>query len=128
MDLRTITLDDLDQVCALYRQEEWPIYDEPLLRELISCSKWVGAFDGNKLMGIARYLTDGCLTIFLCEIITDPAYRRRGVGQALIDEIFKLYPRLRMDVVSDVDPFYENLGFRLLGNGYRRYASVDGRK
>lgn len=121
MEIQTITIEDLDQVHALYRQEQWPIYDEKLLRELIACSHWVGVFDQENLIGLARYITDGCLTIFLCEIITHQAHRRQGIGRAMIDEIFKRHPGLRMDAISDADPFYEGLRFRLLGNGYRRY-------
>lgn len=121
MKIRKITIDDLDQIHALYRQVKWQRYNEELLRDLISSSQWVGAFDAEKLVGIARYLTDGYLTVFLCEIITDPAYRRRGVGRSLIDEIFQRHPDLRIDAISEVDLFYEDLGFKLLGNGYRRY-------
>lgn len=74
----------------------------------------------DDIAGFARAITDGHLTIYLCEIIVRPEYRRRGYGKQLIDYLFQLYPTCRMDLLSQADQFYTSIGFRIMGNGLRK--------
>jgi len=74
----------------------------------------------SNVVGFARAITDGHVTIYLCEIIVVPEYRRYGYGKRLIDHLFTLYPTCRMDLLSQADEFYQSIGFRIMGNGLRR--------
>lgn len=74
----------------------------------------------NEIIGFTRAITDGHLTIYLCEIVIRPSYRRKGYGKLLIDHLFNLYPTCRMDLLSQADNFYKSLGFKIVGNGFRK--------
>lgn len=74
----------------------------------------------EEIIGFARAITDGYITIYLCEIVIRPAYRRNGYGKQLIDYLFNLYPTCRIDLLSQADNFYKSLGFKIVGNGFRK--------
>jgi predicted N-acetyltransferase YhbS len=46
----------------------------------------ITAWDGDKLVGIARSLTDFCYCCYLSDLAVDSAYQRSGVGKKLIAE------------------------------------------
>lgn len=81
---------------------------------------WVGA-DGARLTGyvMAREL-DGALHVY--ELAVDPAFGRRGIGTALMQETFaeaarRRLPRVTLTTFEDLPwnaPFYRRLGFTVL--------------
>lgn len=44
----------------------------------------VTAWDGQKLIGIARSLTDFCYCCYLSDLAVDQGYQRKGIGRELI--------------------------------------------
>ena len=73
----------------------------------------------GQIIGSARYLTDGLRTIYLCELLVKAEYRRQGYGSLLMTELQRLYPSLRIDLISDADAFYDSLQMRRRGMVYR---------
>ncbi len=66
------------------------------------------------LVGFARVISDHATTWYLCDVIIDPAYRRRGLGKALISHIVNLpeYSGLRgILMTKDAHGLYEKFGF-----------------
>jgi ribosomal protein S18 acetylase RimI-like enzyme len=45
---------------------------------------WIGAFDGQTLVGFIHACWDGGRHAFLLDAVVDPAYQRRGLGQSLV--------------------------------------------
>jgi len=45
---------------------------------------WVGAFDGDVLVGFVQLGWDGGVHAFLLDTAVDPAHQRHGVGRALV--------------------------------------------
>jgi GNAT superfamily N-acetyltransferase len=45
---------------------------------------WVGAFDGEMLVGFVQVCWDGGAHAFLLDTVVHPAYRRRGIGRGLV--------------------------------------------
>ncbi|MGH1565414.1 GNAT family N-acetyltransferase [Mumia sp. DW29H23] len=86
---------------------------------------WVGAVDGDELVGFVHAVGDGGAHAFVLDTVVDPAYQRRGIGLALVG-------RLRGDVASvgvtwlhvDFEPhlaaFYAACGFRDTSAGLLR--------
>lgn len=72
----------------------------------------------------AQLLTDTCVMAYLGLLIVAPESRRRGVGRALIAEVFARCGLTRVDLLSEVDStsFYESLPHRTKP-GYRLYAT-----
>jgi ribosomal protein S18 acetylase RimI-like enzyme len=44
----------------------------------------IGAWDGDRLVGAVRLLSDGYTWWVVTDIVVDPAYRRRGIGRTLL--------------------------------------------
>jgi ribosomal protein S18 acetylase RimI-like enzyme len=82
---------DVDQTIALYRAstlgERRPVDDRACMAEMLSRANLViSAWDGDKLVGIARTLTDFCYVAYLADLAVDRAYQRQGIGRQLVDQ------------------------------------------
>lgn len=53
----------------------------------------VTAWEGDKLVGIARVVTDGYFFAALADILVDPSLQRRGLGRELINRAYERTPR-----------------------------------
>ncbi|MCX6599680.1 MAG: GNAT family N-acetyltransferase [Acidobacteria bacterium] len=80
---------DLDQVIALYRSstlgERRPVDDRARMQQMLEKANLViTAWDGAKMVGIARSLTDFCYATYLSDLAVDETYQRQGIGKELI--------------------------------------------
>lgn len=77
----------------------------------------------HTVVGFARALTDGAVTIYLADLLVAPAWRGQGLGRALIDACHLLLPSTRIDLLSTTgaDEFYRAQGFRAFP-GFRKSA------
>ena len=67
-------------------QQVWPgEYDVEKTRAALTRTINITAWDGGKLAGCLRILTDGCFFGTITELLVLPACRGRGVGRALMD-------------------------------------------
>ena len=103
----------------LYAQQGWNSFSQELLEQLLTTSHWLILEQEGQIIGAARYLTAGLRTIYLCELLVKAEYRRQGYGSLLMAELQRLYPSLRIDLISDADAFYDSLQMRQRGMGYR---------
>ena len=53
----------------------------------------LGAWDGARLVGSIRILTDGYFFATIPEIMVDPEYQRRGIGRRLVELALERAPR-----------------------------------
>ena len=53
----------------------------------------IGAWDGTRLVGSIRILTDGYFFATIPELLVDPSYQRRGIGQHLMELALEQAPR-----------------------------------
>jgi len=112
---------DLDhaQVIELYRAVGWTAYtNEPnTLRAALSGStRVVIARRGQRLVGLARVVSDGASIAYLQDVVVNPNDQRIGIGTALVRAALAPYDRVRQKVLlTDDDPahrvFYEHLGY-----------------
>ncbi len=80
---------DLDQVIALYRAstlgERRPVDDRSRMQQMLEKANLVvTAWDGDKMVGIARSLSDFSYATYLSDLAVDEAYQRQGIGKELI--------------------------------------------
>ena len=54
---------------------------------------WVGAFDGDRLIGFVNVAWDGGVHAFLLDTAVEVAYRRRGIGTRLVGEAIEAVRR-----------------------------------
>ena len=61
----------------------------------------ITAWDGEKLIGISRTLTDFAYVAYLADLAVDQEYQRSGIGKQLIEETkFRLGPECMIVLVS----------------------------
>ena len=122
MIIRPASTNDFQAIYALYQTEKWMSFTEEKVTSLFSTnlSHYVVVEENQKILGFARYLTDEVMTTFLAEIIIDKSYRGKGLGQRLIEDIHKKYPLTRIELISEVDGFYQTVGFKPVGTGFRK--------
>jgi GNAT superfamily N-acetyltransferase len=110
---------DLDAVIELYRAstlgERRPLGNRDVMRAMIAnASLVVTAWDGDKLVGISRTLTDFAYVAYLADLAVHGDYQRRGIGKELIERT-----RLALDetcfitllAAPKANEYYPALGF-----------------
>ena len=76
----------------------------------------LGAYDGDKLVGIIRAVGDGASIVFVQDLLVLPDYQRRGIGARLLKTLMERYADVyQFELLTDDTPkttsFYEALGF-----------------
>ena len=71
------------------------------------------ARDGDRVVGMARLLSDGVCNAYLVDVWTMSAYRRQGIASALVRRLADSVPGQHVGLqTDDAQPFYSSLGFR----------------
>ncbi len=77
-----------DQVIVLYDEAGLPrpTSDKVRIRKMYEHSNLVvTAWDGTKLVGVSRSITDWAWSCYLADLAVSPAYKKSGIGKKLID-------------------------------------------
>jgi GNAT superfamily N-acetyltransferase len=88
------------------------------LHEAISCSLFlVAAYDGERLVGSGRIVSDGVLHALIVDVIVLPDYQGRGIGTAIMRRLTEFCEARRIRDVQlfcakGKSTFYSRLGFR----------------
>ena len=71
------------------------------------------ARDGERVVGMARLLSDGVCNAYLVDVWTASTYRRQGIASAMISRLLDAVPGQHVGLqTDDVQPLYESLGFK----------------
>lgn len=109
-----------DDVRALYDSVQWSAYTQDmdtLMGGLQGSAAVVTAFDGGRLVGLARVVSDGHTIAYLQDILVAPGHQRRGIASELLRRVFAPFGQVRQHVlITDTEQrqraFYESHGFR----------------
>ena len=70
------------------------------------------ARDGDRVVGMARLLSDGVCNAYLVDVWTASAYRRRGIASAMIRHLLERVPGQHVGLqTDDGQALYRSLGF-----------------
>lgn len=111
--------EDMVSLSKLYQSQGWESFTEERIVHLLESSHYMLIEENGVIIAFLRYLTDDVLTTFIAEILVDKAFRGQGLGWLLVEEIMNLHPKTRLELISEADDFYDHLGFRNVGKGYR---------
>jgi len=81
---------------------------------LDNASLTISAWDGEKLVGISRSLTDFAYVAYLADLAVDEQYQRQGIGKHLIEKTKeRLGPSCMIVLLAapKANTYYEHLGF-----------------
>ena len=63
----------------------WPgAYDREKTQQALAMTQNITAYDGEKLVGCLRILSDGCFFGTITELLVLPEYQRKGIGSRLL--------------------------------------------
>ncbi|AYL96380.1 GNAT family N-acetyltransferase [Mucilaginibacter celer] len=119
---QTGTIPSAQQVIELYNSAglNRPTHDAPRIAKMYQNSNLIiTAWDGEKLVGVSRALTDYCYACYLSDLAVNKDYQKEGIGKKLVqltkeaigDESMLLllsapaameyYPKIGMDAVNN---------------------------
>lgn len=109
---------EVRQLAALFRHAWWAAdRTVPDLRRMLKhTGLTVSAWDGSKLVGFLRVLTDFTYRAALYDVVVDPACRGRGIGKEMLRRLHA-HPRLRRVETwylstRDAHGLYEQFGWK----------------
>jgi predicted GNAT family N-acyltransferase len=116
LDYRFDDLSPIDEVLRLYRQTGWTAKRSPEMveRMLRQTPVLLTVWDGERLVGFARVITDDIYRAFIEDVIVDADYRGRGVGKQIMQALIQRLDHIEEVVLNcndDLVTFYESLGF-----------------
>ena len=120
---------DLDTVIALYRSsalgERRPVDDRERMRAMLAGANLVvTAWDGQRLVGISRSVSDFAYCTYLSDLAVDVAYQRRGIGKELMRRTQQLGGRATIFLFAAPAAvhYYPRVGFSA-GSGWMLRAT-----
>ena len=95
-------------------------YDVPRMRAALARTTNIGAWDGARLVGAVRVLSDGYTFSAIADILVDPEYQRLGIGRKLMQYALEAAPdaRLLIDAPPQSVSFFEHVGCRRGPTGF----------
>ena len=99
-----------------------PTADLPRLQTMLDEADilWT-AWDGERLVGVARALTDYAYACYLSDLAVDASHQRQGIGKTLVAH---LQAQIGADVAlillaaANAMDYYPKIGFEALDNGF----------
>lgn len=99
-----------------------PVEDLNRIKKMIDNSNLVvTAWDGDRLVGIARALSDYSYCCYLSDLAVDKEYQKQGIGHELVDEVRKLAgeeSNLLLISAPEAMEYYPKIGFDKCGNAF----------
>ncbi|NLW16926.1 MAG: GNAT family N-acetyltransferase [Firmicutes bacterium] len=81
-------------------------------------------YDGDRLIGTGRVVSDGVINAYLCGLGVDPEYRNLGVGTRITEQLVRRCQQSKLHVQffceEPLVPFYEQCGFVKFAVGMKR--------
>ena len=114
--LRKDVLVDAPSLARLFRAVGWyrKANDVPRLdRMLEGTTQMVSAWDGDRMVGFARALSDQAYNGYISSVAVHPRWQGKGLGERLIDSLMEQNDEIKfvLTAVPGIHGFYEKLGF-----------------
>ncbi len=112
---------DEDQLMRMIEAEgdEWADYTNDIgsekYKSALENSITYVAYSESRLCGYSRSINDNGFYIYVCDLLVEPKSRGNNIGRQLMEYIYNDYPDHQIFVMSDVDEYYEKLGYKREG-------------
>lgn len=86
----------------------------------------VFVYDGQRLVGCGRSLSDGAFQAVLYDVALLPQYQGLGLGRKILQELLQSSPDCNIILFASPgkEPFYERFGFRRLKTGMGLFTNA----
>ncbi len=113
----------LDAIRALYAAAPLrrPIGEPERIAKMFEHANVViGAYDGERLVGLLRGWTDFAFDGYVCDLAIHPGYQKQAIGRRLLDEAAALGPDIHWILLASpiAKDYYGHLGWELLPNAW----------
>jgi predicted N-acetyltransferase YhbS len=109
---------DLDAVIELYVDstlgERRPVSDRSRMQRMLEHANLVvSAWDGARMVGISRSLTDFVYATYLSDLAVRKSYQRAGIGRELVRLTREAAPRAMLVLLAApaAEKYYPHIGF-----------------
>lgn len=107
-------IDEGDDWSDYYRLEGRNKY----IKALESSQTYI-AYDETIVCGYLRCREDDGFGVYIYDLLVRKTYRGKQIGKILMERVCKDFPNQPVYVMSDVDEYYEKLGYRREGSIFR---------
>lgn len=112
----------------LYQRLGWAEFlqldTEQLARAMEGSWYVLYVYDGGRLIGTGRVVSDGVINAYLCGLGVDQEYRNRGIGTRITEQLVQRCQQSKLHVQffceETLVPFYEQRGFVKFAVGMKR--------
>ncbi|GGF24405.1 hypothetical protein GCM10010954_24120 [Halobacillus andaensis] len=126
ISVRSFQLNDFDAIHELNKQEGW---NQLVEKKDETFHGWINSepalvlTKNDEVIGYLRGLTDGAVSLFVCELLIRSDHRGQDLGQRLIEEAHNCYPSTRVELLatSESEGYYSQKRFRTF-YGFRKAA------
>ncbi|MCP3029028.1 GNAT family N-acetyltransferase [Halobacillus sp. A5] len=124
--IRSFQAKDFDAILELNSQEGWEqlaANKDETFHGWINSEPALVLTNNDEVVGYLRGLTDGSVSLFVCELLIRRDYRGQNLGKILIEEAHSCYPSTRVEVLatSESEGYYSQQSFRPF-YGFRKAA------
>lgn len=101
--------DETNMFIGLGRKRE----TEKIRRSYMKSHKYVVAYEGDKIVGAGRMISDGECYGWIHDVAVLDSYRKQGIGKMIINQLIEGNENLLIGLTSSFEAvdFYANLGF-----------------
>lgn len=116
---------DEEKLMQLIRNQgdDWDCYwgekTSHLYRENLKQSIVYVAEEEGEIVGYSRSLEDPGFYVYVCDLLVEKSYRGKHLGNKLMQIIYQEFRHHIVYVMSDVDAYYQTLGYRKEGSIYQ---------
>ncbi len=99
-----------------------PVEDLPRLQKMLDQADIImTAWDGMRLVGVARAITDFSYCCYLSDLAVDQDYQNQGIGKELVKRVHeRLGEEISLILLASpiAMDYYPKIGFQKIQNGY----------
>ena len=112
---------DYKQLLEIIRSEgeEWKDYLKPGYQVLLEKSITYVACNNTELCGFSRSIDDSGFYLWVIDLLVEKKYRGYSIGKKLMECLLTDYPNQDVFVMSDVDAYYQKLGYKKEGSLFK---------